>query len=246
VANERLRTAMAVAHVDLDSIVEATGVDPKTVHRWINGRIPNARHRSRLVQLVGEEETYLWPGVADGDRIRVASESELVALYAHRALVPADLWLALFRRARRAIDILVYAGVFVHEQYPDLNDLLLEKSSAGCKIRVALGDPEGICIKLRGTDEQFGHGIASRCELALMHYRPLIGQPGVSIHLHDTTLYNSIYRFDEDMLVNAHLYATNAYAAPVLHLRRLAAGELFANYLQSFETVWERSTPATT
>ena len=102
-----------------------------------------------------------------------------------------------------------------------------------------------MCIKQRGTDEQFGHGIASRCEVALMHYRPLIGHPGVSIHLHDTTLYNSIYRFDDDMLVNAHLYATNAYAAPVLHLRRLAAGELFANYLQSFEAVWARSAPAT-
>jgi hypothetical protein len=244
-ANERLRTAMAVAHVDLDAIVEATGVDPKTVQRWISGRIPNARHRSRLVQLVGEDETYLWPGVADGERIRVANESELVAVYPHRSDVPADLWTALFRRARRAIDILVYAAVFLHEQDPDLNDLLLEKTAAGCKIRVAIGDPEGICIKLRGTDEQFGHGIASRCEVALMHYRPLIGQPGVSVHLHDTTLYNSIYRFDDDMLVNAHLYATNAYAAPVLHLRRLAAGELFANYLQSFEAVWERSTPAT-
>jgi hypothetical protein len=236
---------MAVAHVELDEIVEATGVDPKTVQRWIGGRIPNARHRSRLVQLVGEEETYLWPGVADGERIRVASESELVAVYPHRADVPIDLWGALFRRANRAIDILVYAAVFLHEQDPDLNNLLLEKTAAGCKIRVAIGDPEGICITQRGTDEQFGHGIASRCEVALMHYQPLIGHPGVSIHLHDTTLYNSIYRFDDDMLVNAHLYATNAYAAPVLHLRRLAAGELFVNYLQSFEAVWERSTPAT-
>ena len=32
------------------------------------------------------------------------------------------------------------------------------------------------------------------------------------------------------MLVNTHLYATNAYAAPVLHLRRLDGGQLFANY----------------
>jgi len=40
------------------------------------------------------------------------------------------------------------------------------------------------------------------------------------------------------MLVNAHLYATNAYAAPVFHLRRLAGGGLFANYAQSFEAVW--------
>ena len=47
------------------------------------------------------------------------------------------------------------------------------------------------------------------------------------------------------MLVNAHLYATNAFAAPVLHLHRLAGGQLFANYAQSFDAVWEGSTPAT-
>ena len=245
VVNERLRTAMAVAHVDMDAIVEATGVDPKTVQRWINGRTPNARHRSRLVRLVGEAETYLWPDVADGERIRAASESELVAVYAHRADVPPDLWSALFRRAQGSIDILVYAAVFLHEQAPDLNDLLAEKAVGGCRIRVALGDPNGVCIKTRGIDEQFGHGIASRCELALMHYRPLIGREGVSVHLHDTTLYNSIYRFDDEMIVNTHLYATNAYAAPILHLHRLDGGQLFTNYVRSFEAVWEGSSPAT-
>jgi hypothetical protein len=245
VANERLRTAMAVAHVDVDAIVEATGVDPKTVHRWINGRIPNARHRSKLVGLVDKEETYLWPDVVDGERIRAASESELVRLYAHRADVPTVLWSALFHRAERAIDILAYAAVFLHEQDPELNELLEEKATAGCEIRVAIGDPAGSRVKTRGDDERFGLGIASRCELALLHYRPLIGHERISVHLHDTTLYNSIYRFDDEMLVNAHLYATNAYVAPVLHLRRLAGGQLFENYAKSFDAVWDASTPVT-
>jgi hypothetical protein len=236
---------MAAARVDLDAIVEATGADPKTVQRWISGRTPNARYRSNLVRLVGEEETYLWPDVVDGERMRAASESELVALYAHRADVPADLWSVLFRRAEGAIDILVYAAVFLHEQDPRLSNLLEEKAAAGCEIRIAIGDPAGVCIKTRGDDERFGHGIASRCELALLHFRPLIGHERISVHVHDTTLYNSIFRFDDEMLVNAHLYATNAYAAPILHLRRLAGGQLFANYAQSFEAVWEGSTPAT-
>jgi hypothetical protein len=236
---------MTVAHVDVDAIVEATRVDPKTVQRWISGRTPNARHRSRLVQLVGEDETYLWPDVVDGERSRAANASELIALYAHRADVPIDLWSTLLHRAEHAIDILAYAAVFLHEQDPHLSDVLQKKATAGCQIRIAIGDPEGRCIETRGQDEHFGHGISSRCELALMHYRPLLECGGVSVHLHDTTLYNSIYRFDDEMLVNTHLYATNAYAAPVLHLHRLAGGELFANYAQSFEAVWDGSTPAT-
>jgi hypothetical protein len=156
-----------------------------------------------------------------------------------------DLWPTLFRRAERAIDVVVYAAVFLHEQDQHLNELLKEKAAAGCEIRIALGDPDGVCIKTRGNDGSFGHGIVSRCELALLHYRPLIGLERVSVHLHDTTLYNSIYRFDDEMLVNTHLYATNAYAAPVLHLRRLDGGQLFGNYLQSLEAVWAGSIPAT-
>lgn len=74
-----------------------------------------------------------------------------------------------------------------------------------------------------------------------MHYQPLIGVPGIEIHLHRTTLYNSIYRADDDLLVNAHVWGVNAYSAPVLHLRRLVAGSLFDTYAASFEAVWAAS-----
>ena len=39
-ANERLRSAMAKAQADIEAITQATGVDPKTVQRWLSGRIP--------------------------------------------------------------------------------------------------------------------------------------------------------------------------------------------------------------
>ena len=39
-ANERLRSAMAKAQADIEAITQATGVDPKTVQRWLTGRIP--------------------------------------------------------------------------------------------------------------------------------------------------------------------------------------------------------------
>ena len=115
---------------------------------------------------------------------------------------------------------LVYAAVFLHEAYPRLNDLLRERAADGCAVRIAIGDPDSTNVQQRGSEERFGHGIESRCRLALMHYRPLAGVAGIEVRTHATTLYNSIYRADDQALVNAHVWGVNAYGAPVWHLRR--------------------------
>jgi hypothetical protein len=242
--NDRLRTAMAKARVDVEAVTNKTGVDPKTVQRWLSGRVPHARHRWAVSELLSEEETYLWPETTNSRRSTEASKAELVELYPFRSAVPASLWWDLFSRAQQQIGVLVYAANFLHEQYPGLNDLLREKAAAGCKVRVALGDPDSEAVRARGAEERFGHGIETRCRVALMHYQPLIGVPGIEIHLHRTTLYNSIYRADDDLLVNAHVWGVNAYSAPVTHLRRLVAGSLFDTYAASFEAVWAASEPA--
>lgn len=49
--NERLRNAMVMAHVDIEAITRITGVDPKTVQRWLGGRIPHTRHRWEIAKL---------------------------------------------------------------------------------------------------------------------------------------------------------------------------------------------------
>ncbi len=59
------------------------------------------------------------------------------------------------------------------------------------------------------------------------------------IRCHRTTLYNSIYRYDDEMIVNPHVYGIPAPHAPALHLRRLSAGCLVETYAQSFDRVWE-------
>jgi len=169
----------------------------------------------------------------------------LVGTYPRRADVPADLWWQLFARAGARVDILVYAAIFLHEQHPDFNHLLATKAQSGCKIRIALGDPDSPQVRERGAEERFGHGIETRCRVALLHYRPLIGLPGIEIHLHRTTLYNSLYRVDDEMIVNTHVYGHNAYSAPVLHVRRMPGPCLFDTYADSFDAVWGTSTPAT-
>jgi len=75
--------------------------------------------------------------------------------------------------------------------------------------------------------------------MALAYYRPLVGVEGVEFRLHGTSLYNSIFRYDGQMLVNQHIYGTYGYVAPVLHLRKVAGADLFDTYMKSFELVWK-------
>ena len=239
--NGRLRTAMARRAITVEDAATCAEVDPKTVQRWLAGRTPHPRHRWALARLLDEDENYLWP-LSEVGRTENRS-AELVSLYPHRADVPFDLWWGLLQDAERCIDILVYAGVFLHEQYPAINDLVSEKCGAGCRVRVALGDPDSAAVRQRGEEETFGEGIVSRCRIAQRHYAALIGTDGFELRLHQTTLYNSIYRFDTHMLVNTHVWGANAYSAPVLHVRQLqGASPLFKGYAQSFEAVWETAT----
>jgi hypothetical protein len=242
-SNERLRRALASRSLTVETVAEGVAVDSKTVRRWISGRIPHARHRWALAALLGQDEEYLWP-VERGKHEQDAGGAELLTLYPHRADVPSTLWRELFERATREVGVLVYAALFLPEQHVDFIDLLRAKAAAGCRIRLILGDPTSAKLLERGAEEKFGNGISSRAELALLHYSPLQDVAGVEVRTHETTLYNSIYRFDDEMLVNAHVFGLSAFAAPVLHMRRLVAGGLFDTYVQSFEAVWAAASPA--
>jgi hypothetical protein len=111
-------------------------------------------------------------------------------------------------------------------------------------VGIALGDPNSSKLLERGKEENFGIGIVSRAEVALKHYEPLRNCSGIEVRLHGATLYNSIYRFDDVMLVNTHVWGLSAFGAPVLHLRRLGEGGMFDTYAQSLEAVWSTAKPA--
>lgn len=172
-----------------------------------------------------------------------AVSPELVTLYERRADVPVSVLIDLLAQAKESIDILVYAAVFLHEAYPRLNELLKERAVQGCAVRVAFGDAESHNVQLRGQEEKFGHGIESRCRLARMHYQPIADVSGIEIRTHATTLYNSIYRSDDQLMANSHVWGVNAYGSPVWHVRRVAAGGLFDTYADSFNAVWATATP---
>ncbi|MCR8576713.1 MULTISPECIES: helix-turn-helix domain-containing protein [unclassified Streptomyces] len=241
--NERLRAAMAAGGWTHATLAARAQVDPKSVERWVNlGRTPRRATALLAAETLGEDVHALWPALRQARSARAVS-SELVALYDQRADVPVSTFTDMLAEARENIDVLVYAAVFLHEGFPRLNDLLRERAAEGCSVRIALGDAESENVRQRGEEERFGHGIESRCQLALMHYRPLLGVPGVEIRTHGTTLYNSIYRADDQLLANAHVWGVNAYGAPVWHLRRNGDGGIFDTYAQSFDAVWTTAKP---
>jgi hypothetical protein len=87
--------------------------------------------------------------------------------------------------------------------------------------------------------------LGSKIKTSLTYYRPLTDIPGCEIRLHGTTLYASLFRYDDTMMINPHAWGQPASANPLLHIRRLdgVAGGLFDHYLESFESVWQTATP---
>ena len=66
---------------------------------------------------------------------------------------------------------------------------------------------------------------------------------GAEFRFHRTTLYNSIFRGDDQLLVNTHVYGLAGAYAPAWHLRKVAGGEIVSTYLDSFERVWDSRGP---
>lgn len=233
VVNERLRRAMLRAGYSVETLADAAGVVSKSVQRWITGEVtPFARTRFRVAALLQEDEGYLWPQAVNHAALTGA---ELVASYPRRTDVPGHLWVDLLRGAQRNVDVLAFAGLFLTEEHSGWLPALADKLDAKVRIRLLLGDPDGGQLEARDREYSIGGGVAGRVSAVLSYYRQM--PDGIEFRLHDTPLYNSVYRFDDEMLVNVHAYGILAAYTPVMHLRRVD-GAFFNTYLESFERVW--------
>jgi hypothetical protein len=140
--------------------------------------------------------------------------------------------------AKEEIGLFANASLFLPEENPEAVEILKKKAVGGVRVRILLGDPAHPAMELRGKEERLFEAIPGRIRMALAYYRPLVNVEGIEFRLHGTSLYNSIFRYDNQMLVNQHIYGTYGYIAPILHLRKTAGGDLFDTYMKSFELVW--------
>lgn len=239
--NERLRAAIYSASLSADDVAKHLGIDRKTVDRWISGKRPYKRNQHSVAKLLGVDPGYLWPGASVDEAAGLAS-SELISIWPVRSLVPVRQWIHLFERAERRIDVLVYAGFWLSEE-PAVRDVLVERAAAGVQVRFLIGDPSSPAVSVRSEEEGIDGIIPGTIKNVLHNYRKVMLHPAARFRFHDTTLYNSIYRADDEMLVNSHVYGLPGHMTPLMHLRRVPGAELFATYLNSFERVWDDSYP---
>jgi transcriptional regulator with XRE-family HTH domain len=241
--NERLRALLLERGETLDKLADAIQVHAKTVERWITtGRIPYRSHRFAVASFFGVDESYIWPDALDRDEVAAVSQSEVVQVWPHRWAVPRDTWGHFFSQAEREIGALVYSGMFMAEDI-GLHRLFAERARAGVQVRLLLGDPDNQNVAERGLSEGIDEGMAAKVRNAIVLFGKLLAEPGVELRLHRTVLYNSVFRADDQLLVNTHIYGVMANNAPVFHLRKIPGGEMASSYIESFERVWEGATP---
>ena len=78
--NQALRSAMLAAGLEHLDLSAQLSVDPKTVERWLSGRLPHPRNRAAIAKLVGRTADELWPSTSDTNR-RGRLGGEVRAIY---------------------------------------------------------------------------------------------------------------------------------------------------------------------
>lgn len=241
--NQRLQDAIRVSAKRLEDIAEEVGADPKTVRRWITtGRHPRPAIRQRLARLLGVPEAVLWtdaPGVAYGT-------SELIGIYTTRRELPPATVSSLLDAADRYIDVLAYSALWLWDTIPAISDRLQLKIARGVSVRICLGDPHSQAVLLRGQEERVNGDLAGRCRLAARYTQPIKHADADAVRISGATLYASIFRFDDELLLNTHLWGNPASDSPVFHFRRESDDGIAASAIRSFERIWQAAQPLPT
>jgi len=108
---------------------------------------------------------------------------------------------------------------------------------------LCFGCPTSQAVATRDREEGIGGTLAAKIRSALTYYREIAATGQIEMRLHSCTLYASLFRYDEDIIVNPHLWGEPASANPALHLRRLDGGQVAAAYMASFDRIWETAKP---
>jgi len=237
--NIALAQAMKRAGLSAAQLAKQVLVDPKTVNNWINhGSIPRRETQMAVAKILGCQIHDLWSDQAPPTSYAL---SEIVNAWGHRCESPKDFWWGLFEDAKTHVELLGYAMQFLHEDHKDFVTLLKDKASDGCQVRIIMADPQSSAASDRDHEEDLRGGLIARIKTSLTYFEPVIGTANIEIRLQSFPMYNSIFRFDGEMLVTPHLCHDPGRLAPLLHVRQGSEEGIFQRYLESFDYVFEAS-----
>lgn len=243
VPNDRLRFYIERKGLSAQALAERIEVDVKTVERWLTGETtPYPDNARRATAALDCDRADIWPDLFP-IMTPPSAGTVAVSVYASRADVPLAVWKELFDQAVEHIDILVYGGTFLFDGIPRFRKLLTAATERGVAVRFAIGDSESAAVAQRGQEEGIGTALAGRCRMTLARLQPMIGTAGLQIRTHTTPLYTSMFRADDTLIANPHLYGAPASDNPAIVIRCNDAPELWHDHQLAFERVWSTARP---
>lgn len=220
--NEQLRTAITRSGLSLDEFADTVQVDIKTVRRWLAGRTPYPRRRTRVASVLGTTEQALWPDAASAPATSGALEpttpepNDVIAGYAYSSDPAAPKPAEFLGAAVERIEIIVPNLASL----PGVAALLRARAADGCRICIVIEDPDRQVEGLLNID-----AIEVRASAA--------GED------------HTLYRADDQILLALRHISFLDQSLPLIHLRQATYGGLFDRLVHDFEDRWDKASPLT-
>ena len=235
--NETLCRALTQAALSEVDVAVRLEVDPKTVRRWMDGRLPYLRHRLALCALLGVSQADLWPHLRrDG-----SWPDDVGAIYPHLDAVPHEVWLHVLGSARHEVDVL--AGVELLTAGGVLmSALLASQLRPGVKVRTCIGEhdtPSARAINAPRVEQ----GSTSTAWVALALVSELRSPGSVDVRVYEGIVYNTICRADNELLVAQHAYGIDRPRAPAVLLSNVGRAAMYGAYARRFDQMWATARP---
>ena len=214
------RARLQEADLTAEEFAEIVRVDPKTVQRWVAGRVPQRRHRAKIARALDTSPDLLWPGEA-----------------ASLAAVPGQ--------AAGAIgsggDVIASWAAATDEGAPDPADFVLDDGPIDLLDSgwVLLGDDRLIAALVSAAGARSPVRVlvdSPRRELL-----PLVGVEHLELRVFDLSGGSGVVRGGDRMLVFLDLAGAGDQPRPLLELREASEAGLFARLVDHFDDVWEEA-----
>jgi hypothetical protein len=241
--NDVLRRALAESKLTERQLAEQIGADPKTVSRWVSDddRLPHARLRWAVSDVLGVDEMTLWPRAARA-ALKTGPDREIVAVYPTRSAMPRSVRQQIVAQASRDLTFVVFTGYSLWADIPGFSDTLRAKVAAGARVRFIVGDANSEQTRLTEDAEGTPLTISARIGHTLRELEAL--RDIVEVRQTFLCWGKGVTRCDDDAILTMSVFGRTGTDAPRLHLRRKQTGGIFDQMaVLHAEALWDVAQP---